>query len=568
VTLRFLFTAISFAIFFTFNAQDFGMVKGNLETTFQGLKTDSAINALAPPSKTLINSYINIYYTYKGFKAGGRFESYLPALQGYPKNFVGNGIGMRFAGYSDEKLDVTLGNFYDQFGSGMIFRAYENRNLGYDNAMDGIRLAYRPKPGIILKAVYGKNRLSFTNGFKNADGLVRGLDGEICLNDAFKFLDSMPLNITIGSSFVSKFQKDENEQYILPENVASYGGRMALKWKRWSTNFEYIHKENDPSADNNYSYNSGHAALMNLGYSQKGFAVLFSAKSVDNFSYRSDRTQDLQNALINYLPSLNRTHTYNLVATLYPYATQPLGEIAYQGEIIYTFKKNKPGEVVNKFVNKIFTGKSPATFTVNFSTAYGNKQFLKPFDAKDSSRIFYKATPFVSSGKMYWQDFNIEYRKKLSKSWTLATSYYNITVNNDVSKVTEDAKGLIHTNIAVIDLAYQINEKHTVRAELQSLMVGKDRYGKKKDKGDWATGLVEWTISPSWFFAVMDQFNYGNEIKKNQLHYLIGTVGYIHDASRFSVSFGRQRAGLFCVGGVCRFVPANNGVTFNFTHTF
>ena len=548
--------------------QNIGSIKGNAETTFQFLQTDSAIKAYAPATKTLINSYINVFYTYNKFKAGARFESYLPALQGYPNNFAGNGLGMRYAGYSDEKLDLTLGHFYDQFGSGMIFRAYENRNLGYDNAMDGIRLAYRPKNGIQIKAVYGKNRLSFFDGVQNAVGLVRGLDGEITLNDAIKALNEKALNVTLGASFVSKYQKDDNEQYILPENVASYGGRMAIKYKKWAADFEYVHKENDPSADNGYIYNTGHGALANIGYSQKGLGILVSAKSIDNFSYRSDRTQDLQNVLINYVPSLNRTHTYNLVATLYPYATQLQGEIAYQAEVIYTFKRQKADEMVGGLVEKLFRGKSPATFTVNFSTAYGNKKTPVAVDPTDSSRVMYTAIPFVSSGQMYWQDFNIEYRKKITKKINLATSYYNITVNNNVAKVTDDAKGLIHTSVAVIDLAYTINDKHTVRGELQCLIVGKDRYGVKKDKGDWATGLIEWTVSPSWFFAVMDQFNFGNAIEKDRLHYLIGTIGYIHEASRFSVSAGRQRAGLFCVGGVCRFVPANNGVTFNFTHTF
>jgi hypothetical protein len=46
------------------------------------------------------------------------------------------------------------------------------------------------------------------------------------------------------------------------------------------------------------------------------------------------------------------------------------------------------------------------------------------------------------------------------------------------------------------------------------------------------------------------------------------TCGYIKGSTRFTVSYGRQRAGLFCVGGVCRFVPANNGLTLSFTQSF
>ena len=43
---------------------------------------------------------------------------------------------------------MTVGNFYDQFGSGLVFRSYEERNLGIDNAMDGFRLILQPIDGV------------------------------------------------------------------------------------------------------------------------------------------------------------------------------------------------------------------------------------------------------------------------------------------------------------------------------------------------------------------------------------------------------------------------------------
>jgi hypothetical protein len=88
------------------------------------------------------------------------------------------------------------------------------------------------------------------------------------------------------------------------------------------------------------------------------------------------------------------------------------------------------------------------------------------------------------------------------------------------------------------------------------------------DKGDWATILLEYSVSPHYFFSVMNQYNFGNPDGDKRTNYPIFTCGYIKDATRFMVSYGRQRAGLFCVGGVCRFVPANNGLTLSFTHSF
>ena len=66
----------------------------------------------------------------------------------------------------------------------------------------------------------------------------------------------------------------------------------------------------------------------------------------------------------------------------------------------------------------------------------------------------------------------------------------------------------------------------------------------------------------------MDQYNYGNPDESMQLHYFLGSFGYIHESSRFMFSYGKQREGIFCIGGVCRPVPATNGLTFTFTHSF
>jgi hypothetical protein len=127
--------------------------------------------------------------------------------------------------------------------------------------------------------------------------------------------------------------------------------------------------------------------------------------------------------------------------------------------------------------------------------------------------------------------------------------------------VTKLAKHYITSDIGVIDLQYKINKKHSIRAEFQALFT-------KKDRGNWTTFLIEYTISPKWFFTVMDQYNYGHPDERLKLHYLLGSFGYIHENYRFMFMYGKQREGILCVGGVCRPVPATNGLTFTFTQSF
>ena len=390
----------------------------------------------------------------------------------------------------------------------------------------------------------------------HGDGIVRGIDAEIHLNEVFKKMEDSQLDLTFGGSFVSKYQKDNNSTLILPENVGAYGGRFKALYKNFYLDGEFIQKEQDPSNDNGNIYNYGHASVFNLSYTQKGLGILISGKSVDNMSYRSDRTKDLQDVFINYLPALNKTHTYNLVATLYPYATQPVGEVAYQADIMYTFlRKTKLG------------GKYGTTIGFNYSTTYQPKMTKNENYPQDSTGISYKATPFVMSDSLYWQDINFNISKKFSKKFSAILSYYNIQINNDVAKISNDAQGVINAHIGVVEMLFKLKPKHSIRTEIQGLFV-EDKGGVINDKGNWFTALVEYTISPNYFFSFMNQYNYGNPDKTKRVNYPIMTCGYIRGSTRFTVSYGRQRAGLFCVGGVCRFVPANNGLTLSFTQSF
>lgn len=565
-----------FTQYFQTTAQvNVGNINGNVETTFQYLNQDTLIGANQPPSKGLLNTYMNVFYTNGPFKAGVRLESYLPRIQGYPNRFDGTGLGMRYVGYANDFVDVTVGSFYEQFGAGLAFRAYEDRALGYDNQMDGVRLIVTPYKGIKLKGVYGYQRLSFQSGkIIHSEGVTRGFDAEMDFTQVFKKLESKKFNLLLGGSFVSKYQADNNELLILPENVGAFGGRFKFDYNfskkieengkakvksngTFTLGGEYIHRGQDPSSDNNYSYNTGHAAVFNVGYTRKGLGIMFSGKSVDNMSYRSDRTKDQQDVFINYLPAMNKTHTYNLVATLYPYATQPLGEIAYQGEVVYTIPKGTA-----------LGGKYGTSINVNSSIAMRPMHHATSAFQMDSNRVMYVGKPFDSSDSLYWLDVNFNITKKITKNFNMILSYFHIQLNNDVAKISNDAKGLIKSHIAVLELGYKFNAKHSIRAEFQGMFLQKDANGAIMDKGNWATALLEYTISPQWFFSVMNQYNYGNPVKDLRTNYPIVSCGYIRESTRFMVTYGRQRAGLFCVGGVCRYVPASNGLTLSFTQSF
>jgi hypothetical protein len=80
--------------------------------------------------------------------------------------------------------------------------------------------------------------------------------------------------------------------------------------------------------------------------------------------------------------------------------------------------------------------------------------------------------------------------------------------------------------------------------------------------------LAEWSISPNWFISAFDEYNYGNDIEDNRIHYVNAAVAYVKRTNRISLGYGKQREGLLCVGGICRNVPASNGFTLSISSSF
>ena len=139
---KFFIVLFSLTSFFLFS-QNSGQISGDFSLNLQSYVEDEAINAQAADEVVLNNAFLNLLYSNRNLTIGLRYESYLNALLDYDSEFRGNGIPYRFATYTIDGLEITAGNFYEQFGSGLIFRSYEEKGLGIDNAMDGIRLKYK-----------------------------------------------------------------------------------------------------------------------------------------------------------------------------------------------------------------------------------------------------------------------------------------------------------------------------------------------------------------------------------------------------------------------------------------
>lgn len=540
------------ALGYVANAQGImgGHVTGNIQLDGQISSADSIIGAQDVPENLLMNARADILYTNGDFSAGLRFEAYQNPLLGFDARYKGEGIANYFVSYQGEKLSVTAGNFYEQFGSGMILRAYEDRYLGLDNSLRGLNVTLRPFNGVTIKALAGKQRFYWNYG----EGLVRGIDGEVNLNSVIKSMADSKLRATFGAGFVSKYEDDQTISYPenpayklnLPLNIGAGAVRMDLTYGNWGLQAEYAHKGQDPSIMNDYIYREGEALMVNATYSMKGFSANVQAKRVDNMSFKSVRSQNGEMLYINYIPAITKQHTYAFLS-MYPYATQTTGEMGLQGDVMYKIKKGT-----------LLGGKYGTDIHLNGAIITGI----------DTNRIgtvgtYGYTSDWFKTGDTYYADASLEVAKKLSSALKLSCTY-GYQIFNPIVEGHEGA--LHHNNILVGDLTWKVNKNNVLRFEAE--WMGSDsKYDPEVDDkrcGDWIMGLVEYNFSSSWFVSVSDQYAYRDGVG----NYYNVSAGYNHGATRIQVGYGKQREGLLCIGGVCRQVPASNGLTFSLTTSF
>ena len=506
----------------------------------------------------LMNTYLDLNLFSQYVDAGTRFEWLKYPLPGFEIDFAGWGLPYFYATGKFNKYKLTVGDFYEQFGNGLIFRTYEDRSLGIDNSLRGARLLCEPYKGIHIKALVGQQRRYWTHN----ESIVWGGDMELNLEQWVKALEASNTFLMFGSSFVSKHEKtadsitDPTYRYYLnlPVNVGAYDLRIRLQKGDYSFLAEYAGKANDPSHDNQYIYKNGKALLLSVAYAKSGISALLQAKRSDNMSFQSKRTEDaLLPSYINRLPAFTMQQTYQL-SCLYPYATQPDGEWAFQGVFSYLFKPKT-----------LLGGKYGTRVKLNASHIRNiDKQYVvEGYDPKNEQTSFqlrgtdgYTTSFFTFGKELYYQDIQLSIDKKISNDFKLDLMYMNQTIDMGVVRA-DDAIGVVKTNIFVAEGKSRLSKKTTLRTEIQYLHT-------RQDEGDWVAGVVELAVLPNLMFTVSDMYNAG----KTDIHYYKALVTYTLRAHFIQLGYVRTRAGRDCSGGVCRDVPASRGFTLSYNYYF
>ena len=534
-----------------------GRISGNLEANSNFFIKDTKIGAFNTPQYEHelfgADAWMNLNYSNWGFDFGLRFDIYNNSFLPDPKNsFTDEGIGRWYITKKIQDLEISVGYLYDQVGSGIIFRAYEERPLFIDNALKGIRLTYDLTPDWKIKAFTGRQK----NVFDVYQSVIKGgsIEGYFNGGEESNWSSAPGLGVvgrthskesidqlysTIGSYTSQDTVSIQYNTYAFSIyntlTVGKLGWYAEAAYKTEEVFFDnYAEKHNwdGKISQGKFVRRPGTVFYSSLSYGTKGFGINVEGKRTENFTFRANPFLQLNKGMLNFLPPMTRINSYRLTSR-YAAATQDLGEQAFQADINYN-----PSKKLN--------------FNLNLSniTDLHNLQLYR---------------------ELY---FTAKYKYK--RKWELLAGIQLQRYNQEVYEIHPGVP-IVETLTPFFDFTYKISRKEALRIEGQYMKVGQDDHnGGKQDYGDWLFGLAEFTIAPKWSFSVSDMFKINPGVaspenvngEKESIHYPRFDIYFTQNANRFSLSYVKQVEGIVCSGGICRLEPAFSGIKFTVNSSF
>lgn len=505
-----------------------GTLTGDIMTNVNFYENDKKIiepnNSLYEKYKNGGEGWLSLRYNQNGFTAFMRVDAFQNSnLKYLTRPMTTYGIGAFSLSKEIGDLSVTAGYLYDQVGSGILYRSYEDRGLLIDNAIVGVSLKYKIDEHLFIKGFAGQQKNNnLVNTFYAPIFKSATIEGEYSIGQVHIVPGVATLNRTLDQGSMDNIVGSINslplaERFIPKYNMYSFTAYNTLNYKNISWYVEGAYKTSEAILANGKLENhDGSTLYSTLGWAKKGIALNLSAKRTENFVMRTSPSQILLDGMVNWQPVVAAIRPHRLLARYAP-ASQDISELAYKADVMLA-----PNDDYN----------------ININYTHMNK---------------------ISGEKLYEEIFaDAEYRG--FKKWILGAGVQYLGYNLQVYR--NEPLPFMFSITPFVDVTYRLNDKKALRLELEY-------QDKKQDMGSMFFGLLEYTIAPRWSFAVSDMYIFKpNYSKYENFNYPTIFTAYTKGPHRFSLAYVKQIAGINCTGGVCRYEPAFSGVRAMITSSF
>ena len=528
--------------------QDVGQITGDYQQNFSIYDRDSVIGTKTTQyfhEKSSDEAWLFLNYRRNDLLISVRYDMFHNSPLLNPQEaYTRQGIAYYSVTKSIGRLIITGGSFYDQFGSGIIFRAFEDRTIGLDYAIQGARIQYVSRnDSFRVKAFTGLQKYRFDYQPQVIKGaLVERVWG----GHGLRFVSGLGMtNRTLDRVTMEALAAEINSRNIESRFIPKYNNYALTAYNTLTAGplsfyTEFAAKTDDPvfltgaNSTQVLSNSPGNVEYGVLNYAAQGLGVSLQYKRVDRFILRTSPYTQLLTGVYNYLPPLAKQHAYRLI-TRYSISALAEGEQGYQGEITYspvehsTFLFNT-SRVVAPSGNLLYR-EYYLDWTRKYNryskSVFGVQSVLydqQTYQAEPNSKVVHAFTPFL------------EYSHRLKRSITVPA-----------------LKGSDKKTVSL---------KPSYRIELQYLST-------RQDKGDFAYALLELNLAPYYSLSFSDMLNIRPVDKEGKpVNYYSAFIAYTYNQTRLTAAYTKQVEGVVCTGGVCRVEPAFSGFRFSLSTNF
>lgn len=506
-----------------------GNLSGDLMMNVNFFDRDSAIHAANNP---LYDNYLSggqgwltVRYSNNGFTASIRADAFHNSNLYNPTQALnGWGLGAWRISKDFKKLTITAGYIYDQIGSGILFRSYEDRGLLIDNALVGLHIRYQLTDNIMVKGFTGQQKFLFDT-YKP---IIKGanVEGSFVLGDNVFITPGIgALNRTLDQGSMDQIVSSINSQELSTRFVPNYNmyaftayNTLTLGSVNWYFEGCYKTEDNIVGQSGLLEKQTGSVLFSTLSYARQGFAINLTGKRTENFEMRTSANEVLIRGLMNWQPIIARLRPQRLIARYSP-ASQNLSEVGAGADVLISPNDNLDITLNYTHIN-----------TLNDIKLYREAYFEANYSGWDNMRL--------QVGAQY-----LQYNQEL----------YQI----------KPGVPMLQAITPFFEFTYKFSNTKSIRTEWEYQHT-------EQDFGSWIFGLVEYNIAPKWSFAVSDMYNFdpGPIATTGSQHYYQFFTAHTTGPHRFTAAYVKQVEGINCTGGVCRYEPAFSGVRLGLTTSF
>jgi len=454
----------------------------------------------------IFENWLNLDYNKNIFSAGIRFEVFQP---NDPDPSISRGkvkyadIAYKYIGVDigdvEEGLNITVGNFYKLFGRGLILKSYEDRNIRIDNNLIGVKVEANYE-GFTLTALSG----SAANSNNLREDILHAVDLQYGKFDLVK----------LGTTFASNLPSIEGAART---TLASF--RIQPSYWNFDGYAEYGVKSNKDVQSQVFhddEWKIGEAFYGSLNFYYDIFSIVGEYKYYDNYAFTSNDGTIFYNTA----PSLRKEYTYQLL-NRHP---SPLDQSNEEG---YAIEMN-----LNISDETALIANYGITSTLPTSSYY---QRVNNFSLPIATQL---------------EEIYLQAAHNWSESLTSILAFgYNEELSTNTKNFTPILENKFYfddINTIKLVLEHQQTENLTTDEKYYDDIIN-----------------IEYLRSPNFSVAVVAELQTkepqeGNVVRKFwsfiQFGYKLG------NHSDLSLLVGTRQAGNICIGGICRYEPAFQGV--------